>query len=104
MKFNFLEAQADAYEREQEAYSEAIDEKVVELLNTKAYDPFSLLHIIEALDSRDGLTTEQEQELKFAFESGDHRKAGKMIADTCLKYWSRCAENNAINNYNMNLG
>jgi len=77
-----------------------IDQRVVELLNTKEYDPTTLSHLSEAISE----ASQSDQEtIRDYIEQKDWSKLGLKLYCISCEYMEKYAEQHAIGEYNQGL-
>lgn len=88
------------YEPEDDDLGEFLNERIVELMNTKDYDPTSVSHLAEAISEA---STEDQETIRDFIANGEWEKLGRKLYYMSHEYMEKFAESHAIDEYNQGL-
>ena len=95
-----MSTQDKYYEPEDDNSGDFINQRVVELLKTKEYDPTLLQHLAEAISEA---TSDDEEIIKDYVVQKDWYKLGMKLYYISAEYMEKYAEQHAIGEYNQGL-
>ena len=92
MKYDTIEKLADDYMSSLENYSDALDARIVELMNTPTYDPLAQFNFAEAIDQ---LPNDQWEIIREYAETRQFENFGRAVWSIAMDYWEKSAETEA---------
>jgi len=88
------------YEPEDDDSGDFIDARVVELLNTKEYDPALIHHLAEAISEAN---PEDQESISDFIANAEWAKLGMKLYYISHEYMEKLADSHAVDEYNSGL-